>query len=335
MKIWRAVALAATFTAACSGIQERPVRPGPSVPLTFSPPPGLVLINRGAEVRTESLMFPKGGQITVRQDAEAVTEERYEPLSDGGWRVKTTLLKHVSMMDGKVVPDQLSLVGITIVHKVDAHGGFVGVENAKEALDAIYKRLTTAQMRHEFEPMLTPEFISGPLERDWRARFDSTCGHELKPGDVLYSIDVQPVEELAPVRTLVRARVLGSLPDATKPGIELELEYGGRSADFVRSPGAVDALLTFPDGALSLTDHVSGEGRRVYDPRTCQAVSEESSLKGEARLNEQAAKSVRSIGLPFRVGYEVHRQLLRLSPLEARGLGIPTNPYLAAAPGSG
>lgn len=298
------------------------IRPGPPTKLTFAPPPGMVLINRAVEIRLEYLDFPKGSSRNVRQENHATTEERYEPLPDGGFRVTTTLLEAISAKDNVVQPGGLSLVGIAIVHLIDKDGRFLGVENADEVLNTIRSRLTNPDMRRIVEPLLRPDYIAKPLEAAWRARFER-CGKTIAPGATSYAVDDQPVDEIGPIRTILQERALGVFSTGPRNGLEFELQVGDAQADFSHSPGALDALLPYPEGTRTLTADVKGTGKRLVDANTCQVYNEELNITGEGNLNKRTIDPNR-ITLPLKVRYVVHRQVLRMTPAEAQSMGITT-----------
>ncbi len=313
--------LVVVLSVACAS--PRPaIRPGQPVVTRFSPPAGLTLINHGVEVRVETLELPKG-KLQVRRETKQTTLEEYAPQPDGTTLVSTTLLESIAAKDGTVLPDPLPLVGVKLVARIDASGRFVGMENIKEVLDAVRSRIPK-DARGFAAFNLTPEKFSDPLEASWRRRFENYCGRELVPGAISYSLDEWPVDEVGPIHTVARERVLGRALMAARTAEEIDLEFGGRDSDFARSPGALDRLLMFPDGVNLLSVGVHGEGRQFIDPTTCQIFREEDSLEGASRLNPNAARPTSNIMLPLVVRYEIHRQILRMSPIEAERLNIPT-----------
>jgi hypothetical protein len=296
----------------------------------------MVLINRAVEVRIESLDFPKGPPRVVRQESHASTEERYEPLPDGGFRIRTTLLEAISSKDNILLPDRVSLTGITIIHRVDKEGHFIEVENVDEVLEAIRARLTTPDVRRLVEPLLTRPYISRPLEAAWRQRFERVCGKPMAPGNVTYAVDDQPVDEIGPIRSIVREVALGQVKTGSRNAMEINLEFGGRDVDFTHSPGALDALLPYAEGLDALSTGVKGSGTRLVDVSNCQIYNDEVNILGEGRLNKRSVET-QSMLLPLKVRYEVHRQVLRMTPAEAQALGVSVRslqPQQPRPPGS-
>jgi hypothetical protein len=289
----------------------------------FGSPPGGILINRAAEVRIQALEFPRGKPILTKEELRATTEERYEKLPDGGYLVKTTLLEAVATHNGVPIPEQVSQVGVTLVHRVDANGRYLDLENGLDAIDELKKRLSAPGLRQLAEPLLTPEALSGPLAHAWQARFAPFCGKQMQPGQELFTVDEQPVGEVGTVRTIGSERILGTTNVGERNALDIDVEYGGRDSEVARSPAANDALLGFAEGLNALTTNVRGTGRILIDPETCQTFSTEADIRGEGRLNDQATKDS-GVQLPLRVKYEVHRQVLRMTPSEAEAQGIPT-----------
>jgi hypothetical protein len=320
-------AIVAVVLAAVSCQSGPPIRPGPAVRTRFSPPAGLALVNHGVEVRIETIELPKTN-LSVRRETKQTTLEEYAPQPDGTTLVTTTLLESVATKDGLVMPEPLNLTGIRMVSRIDASGRFVGLENVKEVLDQVRARIPP-QARGFTAYNLTPEKFSGPAEQSWRRRFDNLCGHELVPGGVTYSLDEWPVDEIGPVHTVARERVLGMADVGMRNADEISLEFGGRDSSFAHAPGALDQLLMFPDGVNMLSVGVHGEGREFIDPATCQIFREEEKLTGSARLNPHARTS--NIELPLKIDYEISRQILRMLPAEAVRVGIPTTLIQAEA----
>jgi hypothetical protein len=299
------------------------IHPGPAATTHFAPPPGLSQISRAVELRIESLDLPKGTTVDVKFESASTTLETYAPQPDGSYLVTTTLLESVTSKNGIVQTERLPLVGISIVHRTDHYGRFLGLEDPKATLDAIHSR-ATPDLRQMIDSILTPESIANPMEAAWRHRFDDFCDRALSPGEVSYETDQQPVDEIGPIKSIIRRRVLGRVQAGTSDNIDIDLEVGGRDSELARTPGAQDRLLAFPEGIGWLSERVHGDGRRLMDPTTCQTVDEELTLKGEGRLNQNSAKRPATVSLPLRVRYEVHRQVFRMSPARAAAAGIPT-----------
>jgi hypothetical protein len=149
------------------------------------------------------------------------------------------------------------------------------------------------------------------------------CGKQLQPGQELFTVDEQAVGEVGTVRTVGSERVLGVTNVGERNALDIDVEYGGRDSDIAHSPGSSDALLSFPEGLNALTTNAHGRGRILIDPVSCQTFSTEADIQGEGRLNDQATKDS-GVQLPLKVKYEVHRQVLRMSPGDAEAQGIPT-----------
>lgn len=285
----------------------------PPVALRFAPPPGMVLQERWSQRRSVQVDFPEG-RTTVVEVHSGLSEETYTPLPGGGFRVSSVAIQANTLRNGEAVQAPLSLVGIPFVHVVDAEGRFVRAEELAETIEAMRKRLRSGPAREAVETLFEAETLRKQMEAAWNARFDQVCNRTLSPGDRFFVLDEQELPAGGPVVSVVEQLVKGRLEGRQGEAVELRLQFGGRRSPLARKPEARELLRGLEDGALALAERLEGEGERSVIANGCQTVREIARLRGEIRLNMEAARASGAVGLPERIRYRVDREVRRGPP---------------------
>lgn len=306
--------LTTPFTTACAHAGPPVREDDPPLAMRFAPPPGMVLHERWSQRRQVRVDFPEGVRTTVVEVHSGLTEETYTPLPGGGFRVSSVAIQENSIRNGERVPSPLPLQGIAFVHVVDDEGRFVRAEEITETLEAMRQRLRDGPARDVIEPLLEPDVLEKRMEAVWNARFHDVCNRTLPPGERFFVLDEQELPAGGSVVSVVEQTVLGQLDKPGGDGLEIRLRYGGRRSPLARDPEARALIRELDEGALSLAERLEGEGERIVSARTCQTVREVSRLKGEIRLNIEAARASGAVGLPERIRYDVNREVRRGAP---------------------
>jgi hypothetical protein len=296
---------------------EEAIRPGPPETLVFAPPPGLAQLERWVERRAVKLYFPDQQPVSVVDVLAGTTEEKYEPLPQGGFRVTSTVLDQGLTRNGTALPSPLPLEGVPLVHIVDAQGRFVSAVDAAGTALELQGRLRDKRMRQALEPLLTPEFVRERIAAGWRARVESICGKSQSPGDAAYGLESQELPIGPPVPMLVRRRALGFDTDGTSRVLTLGLTFAGRQAPWVGEPAVKKILDSLEDGLGTLPAEIAGQGERLMSVSTCQVVRETTQVRGTVPVDRRAAQAAGVPGLPEKLEFEVHREVVR-EPRAAR-----------------
>lgn len=283
--------------------------PGPAVQPTFAPPAGLVQQERYRQRRNAAVEFSEGDTQLVRDDVAGVSEERYEPLAGGGFRVTSVLVDEVAARNGLRIKPEASLAGISFTHLVDGAGRFVRSEGLDESIAEILGRLGDANARDAARALLTPAALEDRLRRAWKARFAHVCGEALSPGDSFVVVDEQEIPVAGAARGVVRQLVTG-----TRDVLALRLSLGGRGSPDVDEAQALGLLEQLPGGLAGLTETLRGEGERYVSVTSCQTTRERMALSGEVRLNPEAASPTALARFPTRITFEVEREVWRGPP---------------------
>lgn len=296
--------------AACVAPQEA-IRPAPPETLTFAPPAGLSQLERWVERRAVKLHFPEREPVSLTEVHAGTTEEKYEPLPDGGFRVTSTVLDQGVTRNGQPVATPLALDGVPFVHRIDAQGRFVAAEQVADTAAELRERLTDKRFRDALEPLLTPEFVRDRLSSGWKSRVESICGKSIAPGDVEYGLERQELPVGPPVPLLVRQRALAFDNEGTVRVLVLGLASAGRRAPWVDEP-AVQPLLDALEGGLgAIPEKLEGKGERLVSVGSCQVVRETMKVTGTVPVDRRSAEAAGMPGLPEKLDFEVHREVVR------------------------
>lgn len=320
MKIGSAIASGVLALAALGGCAHAPRPSGPPLELRFAPPPGMVQREQHIQRRAAEVDFPDGPRTRVVEVIESVTEERYEPLPGGGFRVTARILEESSARDGRRVESPLPLAGIPFVHTIDADGVFRSVERAEETLALLRSRLRNGPAKDLLEPTFTPEMLATRMQQAWEARFEGVCRTAIAPGQAIYRLDEQPLPVAGPVISVVEQLATGRVEDRFGESLELRLRLGGRRTSVAAAEGARALVRLLPGGTTALAENLTGEGERIVTA-ACHTTLEVVRLKGELRLNLDAARLMGAQGgFPERIRYQVDREVRR-RPAAAPGAG--------------
>lgn len=297
--------------AACahSGPQVR--ENDPPLTLRFAPPPGMVLHERWSQRREVRVDFLDGPRSSVVEVHSGLTEETYKPLAGGGFRVTSVAIQESTTRNGEPIDSPLSLVGIPFVHVVDEEGRFVRAEELVETLDAMRKRLRSGPARDVIEPLLEIDTLRKTMEAAWNARFHNVCNVTVAPGDRFFVIDEQELPAGGPVVSVVEQLALGQLDSREGDAMEFRLRFGGRRSPLTRIPEARELIRHLDEGALALAERLEGEGERIVAGNSCQTIREVARIRGDIRLNVEAAQASGAVGLPERIRYRVDREVQR------------------------
>lgn len=309
-----AATVAASMLTGCASLPKPEVREGPPVEVAFRVPAGRVLIEQYVQRRQARVEFFEGDPQQVWEVLAGSIEERYEPLGRDGWRVVSTVVDETVLRNGERISSPLPLTGVALVHRIDAQGRFVAGEELEMTVAELHRRIRDDRLRELLEKVITVEWLQTRLEQTWTRRTQQVCGATLAPGDELFVSEDQELPVGGPVRALVRQTVLGTTGVRSHTAVELALTLGGGTSPLVELAGAASALDEVPGGVRGLTPKLEGKGERLVDVATCQTLREQVQMKGELRVNQEAARTSGATGFPKRIRFEVTRELVRAAP---------------------
>lgn len=296
-------------TACAHASKAAPVNEGPPVEFRFAPPPGNVQREQYLQRRVAHIDFEGKKSTTAVDIIEGIVEERYQPLRGGGWRVSSTVLEENATRNGAPITSPLPMKGVTFTHRIDAQGNFVAPEDLFETLTELQNRVADKRLADIFERVLTIEALTAKMERAWTARFAGVCGETLQPGRLFFALDEQDLPVGGTMRSVVQQQYVGPIEGETTAG--MRLTFGGRGERLLRQPEARRVLDEAELSERLLAPSLKGEGERWIDPATCQTVREVARIKGELKLDRDAAKASGMSGFPERIRYEIGRELRR------------------------
>lgn len=298
------------LAAACATVEDT-VRPGPPEAITFGPPAGRALVERWVERRAVQLSFPDRPDQMVVEIHAGITEERWQPLPDGGFRIVSVVREQGSSRNGVPLPLPVPIQGVEFAHRVDAEGRLVAVEDPVGTAFELQERIREQRAREMLEALFTPEFVTQRITQGWEARTAGLCNVELAPGAATDGVLVQELPTSPPLALLVRERLLGFEDGPDGRVAVFGSRLAGRNARWIDDASVQPLLDGLPEGKGSLAPRAEGRGTRLVSTRTCLVTRESSTVRGTVPVDRKAAEAQGLQNFPDRIEFRIDREVTR------------------------